>query len=703
MMPPVNANGPLHIGHAVFVTIQDIAIRYQRMKGKEVLWLPGVDHAGFETQVVFEKVLEKQGKTRFQYSSQELYKMILAFTQKNRKTVREQLKKLGASCDWSKEKFTLDKDIIKIVYQTFESLYKEGLIYRGERVINWCPYHGTALSDLEVNHKSVKGNLWYIRYKIKKQKTANKNIHQNYITVATTRPETMLGDMAIAVNSKDKRYKSLIGQQAIIPLINRLIPIIADKRVDLKFGTGAVKITPAHDPLDFEIGKDHKLKVLNVIDKSARMTGDIPKAYQGLTTLECRTKIVADLEKEKAIAKVEDYQHQVSICYKCKTPIEPLVSKQWFLKTTPLAQPAIKAVKEGKIKFIPGYYKKIYFHWLKNIKDWNISRQIVWGIRIPIWYGKRGSETKHIIISDKKPKMPKDCDKLIPETDTFDTWFSSGQWPFATLLSLGKLKQRKRKMKTLQETTDEFDYFYPTSLMETGWDILFFWVARMVMLGIHITGKAPFRYVYLHGLVRDKDRKKMSKSKGNVIDPLGIIQLYGADALRMALVFGTGPGRDIVISEEKIIGQKKFANKIWNAFRFILMQNPPVADTKKLDRLNQKTKGITQPDKTILKNLEKTKNSVDKALDNFQFHQAAQKLYQFFWHNFCDKYLEASKKQLRNPEKRIQTLNVLLKVSLDALKLLHPFIPFITEEIYQKMAIKNKKKCLMAEKWPKVN
>jgi len=711
IMPPPNANGPLHIGNAVFVTLQDIMIRYQRMRGKEVLWLPGVDHAGFETQVVFEKELKKKGKSRFHYSPKELYQMIWKFCQKYKKIIENQLKRLGASCDWSREKFTLDKNIIEIVYQTFKKLYDDKLVYRGERIINWCPYHRTSLSDLEVKHKNIKGKLWFIRYPLK---TPNYKLQTtNYIKVATTRPETMLGDVAVAVNPKDTRYKNLVGKKVLLPLVGREIPIIADKRVDMEFGSGAVKVTPAHDPLDFEIALTHKLKAIQVIGKEGKMTEMAGKNYAGLRILECRKKILEDLKNKGLLEKVEDYQYSIAVCYKCGTPIEPLISKQWFIKIKPLAKKAIKVVEEGKIKFIPEHYKKIYLHWMKNIHDWNISRQIVWGIKMPVWQcqnknsnlkSQKSKIKNRYFVSLKKPRKCPVCGKCVPKQieDTFDTWFSSGQWPFTTLLASGgsKSKVKSQKSKTIfNYTSEDFEYFYPTSVMETAWDILFFWVARMIMLGLYCTGKVPFKYVFLHGLVRDKDRQKMSKSKGNVIDPLGVVELYGADALRGALVFGTGPGKDVIISEEKVIGQRKFTNKIWNAARFVLSNKPPRINAN-LTREFTRMKNLTKADKEIINALRATIKSVTKDLDKFQFHNALQKVYRFFWHNFCDFYIEQSKEQLQNPKLKTHTLKILLYILLNSIKLLHPFIPFITEEIYQRLPLKNKKKCLMVEEWP---
>jgi len=681
IMPPPNANNPLHLGHAVFVTIEDILTRFNRMQGKSTLWVPGFDHAGFETQVVFEKniggIFTKDRET--------LYKEIFNYTQKNRKIARSQIKTLGASADWSREKFTLDKDVVKIFYNTFKKLYKDNLLYKGKRIINWCPNHQTSLSDLEADYQNYKGKIWYIRYPIKDS--------LKYIVVATTRPETMLGDTAIAVNPKDKRYKDLIGKTAILPIVQREIPIIKDKRVDINFGSGAVKITPAHDPLDFEIGNTHNLKAINVVSKKAKIylkkeyfSEKLRKKFNGLNLQEAREKILKELRKNNLLEKEEDYNYKISVCYKCKTPIEPIISTQWFIKITPLAKKAIEAVQKNQIKFYPSYYKKIFLHWMKNIKDWNISRQIVWGIRIPVWYckekkNKKCKEKEGIIISEKKIKKCPYCQskKIVPEKDVFDTWFSSGQWPFA-VLGFPRKKDYKK--------------FYPTSVMETGWDILFFWVARMIMLGIYITGKVPFYDVVLHGLVRDKDRKKMSKSRGNVIDPLGVVSEYSADALRMALIFGTSTGRDIIISEEKIKGQRNFANKIWNASRFVLMNLEKNFNPQKI-----KPK-YTKNDKWILKELQQVKKKVEKAIKSYNFHQAAELIYHFFWHSFCDKTIEDCKKRIKNGnDKDKQTAKLVLwKVLYESLKILHPFMPFITEEIYQKLPSKPKK-ALIIEEW----
>jgi len=660
IMPPPNANGSLHVGHAVFVTLQDIMIRYHRMKGDKTLWLPGTDHAGFETQVVFDKKLEKEGRSRFQIPADQLYKEIMEFTLTNKKTMEDQLRKLGASCDWSREKFTLNKDIIKIVYETFEKLKQDDLLYRGQRIVNWCSKHQTSLSDLEVKYVEREDPFYYIKY--------------GPLELGTVRLETKFGDTAVAVNPKDKRYQKYVGQEIKIDTLvgKRKIKVIADQAVDMEFGTGVVKITPAHDPDDFEVWQRHKSEIpkpVQAIDRFGKLT-DKAGPYKGMKVLEARKIIAEDMAKAGLLdpAKTDiHYKHNVAVCYKCGSLIEPMIlDNQWFIKTTAkpkngklsLRDAAVKAVKKGEVKFVSKRFEKIFFHWMKNLKDWNISRQIPWGIRIP------GSQ------------------------DVFDTWFSSGQWPFATLKTTGK---------------NDFKTFYPTSVMETAWDILFFWVARMIMFGLYCTGKKPFKHVYIHGLVRDKDRQKMSKSKGNVIDPLGIINEQGADALRMSLVFGTGAGNDIIVSEDKVVAQKRFTNKLWQASKFVLanLGNPP---TGGFDPVKVKRAKYSKTDQWILKELAKTTEKVTQDIDKFRFHEAAQSIYQFFWHKFCDKTIENVKIRIREKTKDAQIGKfTLLTVLFNSLKLLHPFLPFITEEIYQKLPIKNKKKCLMIEEWPNTN
>ena len=653
IMPPPNANGSLHIGHAVFVTIQDIMIRYHRMKGDKVLWLPGADHAGFETQVVFDKKLEREGRSRFKIEKEALYKEMLQFTLENKKIMEKQLRKLGASCDWSREKFTLDQDIVKIVYQTFKKLKADGLLYQGQRIVNWCPKHQTSLSDLEIKYVEREDPFYYIKY--------------GPLELGTVRLETKFGDTAVAVHPKDKRYQKYIGQEIEIDTLvgKRKIKVIADQAVDMDFGTGVVKITPAHDPDDFEIWQRHKKEMplpIQVIDRFGKLTKHAGP-YQDMKVLEARQKIAQDMAEKGLLdaAKTEHhYKHNVAVCYKCGSLIEPLLfDNQWFIKMTEkpktgkfsLRDLAVRAVKKKNVKFIPQRFEKIFFHWMKTLRDWNISRQIVWGIKIP----------------------EKDTDEV------FDTWFSSGQWPFATLMTTKK---------------GDFHKFYPTDVMETGWDILFFWVARMIILGLYVTKKVPFSYVYLHGLVRDKDRQKMSKSKGNAIDPLGVIDIYGTDALRMALVVGNTPGNDPIIYEEKIRGYRNFANKIWNASRFVLTN---------LKGFNPKKKfKFSQKDKKILQDLEKFTKEITQLMESFKFYKAADKLYHYFWHTFADKIIEEQKPRLNSHHKKeiITSQYLLLEVLKTNLKLLHPFMPFITEEIYQKLPMKNKKKCLMIEGWP---
>jgi len=685
IMPPPNANDPLHIGHAVFVTLEDLMIRYERMKGRKTLWLPGTDHAGFETQVVFEKKLAQEGKSRFSMSRKEFFDLVWQYTQKNKKIVKQQLKHLGASCDWSREKFTLDKDIIKVVYETFEKLWQDGLLYRGQRIVNYCPKHQTAFSDLEVKYQEEKSKLYYVRYDFVKDK------HKS-ITVATTRPETIPGDVAIAVNPKDHRYQFLINERVLEPITQRIIPIISDERVEIDFGTGALKITPAHDPLDFEVGKDHSLEIRQTLGLDGRFN-DLAGPLKGLKVEEAREKAVSLLKENGHLVKEEDYVHEVGHCYKCGTTIEPMVMKQWFVKTTQpfgkkqksLRDLAIEAVKKGEIKIVPKRFEKIFFHWMNNLKDWNISRQISWGIQLPVWYCQDQANEicqRHqgIIVSSNShlKKCPYCGSKnIIRDSDVLDTWFSSGQWPFATL-------------KTTQ--TNDFKIFYPTNVMETGSDILFFWVARMIMLGIYRTGQVPFKTVYLHGLVRDKERQKMSKSKGNVINPLAVTEIYGTDALRIALIIGNTPGNDIIISEEKIRGYRNFANKIWNASRFILMN---------LQDFNGKKPFLSQHDKKYLNDLQKLSKKISKYLDNYRFSLAGETLYHYFWHTLADKILEEMKQRIYNNKNKKAAQFVLYQLLKDSLKMLHPFMPFVTEAVWQELTKEDKKdRILMITPWP---
>src|SRR3989344_3502968 len=650
IMPPPNANGALHIGHALFVTLEDIMARYKRMRGFKTLWLPGAGHAGFETQVVFDKKLEKEGKKRSDFSRDELYRQIWDFTQENKKVMENQLKKLGASCDWSREKFTLDPDIVEKVEETFIKLYEDGLIYRGKRIVNWCVKHQTTLSDLEVKYEEREDPLYYIKY--------------GPLELATVRPETKFGDTAVAVNPKDKRYLKYIGKEIEFETLlgPAKMKVIADEAVDLNFGTGVIKVTPAHDAVDFEIGKRHGL--------------------------EARQKVAGDMQDKGILTKIDPiYKHNVAVCYKCGNVVEPLVMPQWYVamsasprtknrepRTKPksLRDMAVEAVKSGEIKFVPKRFEKIFFHWMKNLRDWNISRQIIWGIRIPAWF--RDNE---IIVSKDKP----DGENWVQDPDVLDTWFSSGQWPYLTLGYPGG---------------KDYKTFYPTSVMETGWDILFFWVARMMMLGLYRTGQAPFKTVYLHGLVRDQERQKMSKSKGNVIDPLGVAETYGTDAVRLALVIGSTAGNDPIISEEKIRGYRNFANKIWNASRFVLLN----ASKKSQITKNKSQIRFTKDDKKRLKELDALVKTVTNDLENFRFHHAGEKVYHYFWHTFADKIIESAKPRLASgdPKERAAAETLLLTILETNLKLLHPFMPYVTEEIWQKLP--GKRQLLMIERWP---
>lgn len=654
IMPPPNANENLHVGHARFVAIEDILTRFYRMKGYSTLWLPGSDHAGIETQYVFEKKLKEQGKSRFEYDRDTLYKMIWNYVEENKINMENQMKKLGASCDWSRNTFTLDPKIVKTVYKTFKKLYDDELIYRGERIVNYCSKCGTAYSQLEVESVEQTDNLYYLDY--------------GTIKIATTRPETIFADVAVAVNPKDKRYKNLIGKKAKLPLVGRDLPIILDTLVDPKFGTGALKITPGHDATDFEIGKKHNLSVLNVIDDKGKMT-NTPEKYIGLNVFKAREEVVKDLEKENMIIKTEKIKHFVGVCYKDKSIIEPKISKQWFMKVKPLSQKALTAINTKKIKFAAKKYEKIAKHWLKNLNDWNISRQIVWGIQIPAW--KCNDCLDWTITDGSVPEECHSCKKnnLTQDADTFDTWFSSAQWPFATL----DIKK------------NDFNYFYPTTVMETGYDIIPFWVIRMIMVGIYVTGEVPFKNVLTHGLVRDKFGVKISKSKGNVINPLEMTKKYGSDALRMSMVWGALIENDISLSEENINGQRRFANKVWNISRFILDGN--IKPTKSSFQ--------NEDDKWIIKELNKTTDKVTNLIEKYKLSEASSEIYDFIWHKFADIYLEKIK------DRKNEAYKTLLFVLKKSLQLLHPFMPFVTEQIWQIGFVKKEKVLLINSSWPK--
>ncbi|WAC08673.1 MAG: valine--tRNA ligase [Thermodesulfobacteriota bacterium] len=659
VIPPPNVTGSLHMGHALNNTLQDILVRFHRMEGKNTLWLPGTDHAGIATQYVVEKGLAKEKKTRESLGREKFIERVWQWKKEHGGIIVEQLKRLGASCDWARERFTMDEGLSQAVREVFVRLYEEGLIYRGDYIINWCPRCHTALSDLEVEYKETQGKFYFIHYPLKKGGET--------LIVATTRPETMLGDTAIAVNPDDERYRKLIGTEALLPLMDRVIPVIGDEYVDKSFGTGALKITPAHDPNDFEVSSRHKLPIIKVMDESGRMNKNAGP-YEGLDRFACREKVLEDLNAQKLLKKVEAYVHNIGYCYRCNEAIEPFLSKQWFVKTTPLAKPAIAAVREGKTRIMPSGWEKTYFEWMENIRDWCISRQIWWGHRIPAWYcGDCGEVT----VSASEPQACKNCGSkdLTQEEDVLDTWFSSALWPFSTL-------GWPTKTKDLQT-------FYPTSVLVTGFDILFFWVARMMMMGIKFMGEVPFRDVYIHALVRDAKGQKMSKSLGNVIDPLVMIEKYGTDAFRFTLAALAAQGRDIRLAEDIIEGYRHFANKIWNVARFVLLNLKNYSPDENLAAYYSLT------DKWILSRASQLIQNVRNALEEYRFNESAGFLYQFVWHEFCDWYVEFSKQELSNSNaeslSRKATQQVLLEILNIILKLLHPFMPFLTEEIWQKL------------------
>jgi len=658
-LPPPNVTGELHMGHALNATVQDILIRWKRLQGHKTLWLPGTDHAGIATQVKVERQLREEGKTRFDLGKKLFIKKVWQWKKKYGDIILDQFKKLGSSLDWSRTSFTMDKEYEEAVKKAFLNYYKKDWVYQKERPVNWCSRCQTSLSDFELEHKEEKGRLWYIKYPIKRQAKGKKI--QEFIVVATTRPETMLGDTGVAVNPKDKRYKKLIGKKAVLPLVGRELPIVEDKLVDPKFGTGAVKITPAHDLRDYEIGIFHNLEIVKVIDEKDKITKTAPKTYQGLQTLQARERVIQDLKKLGLIERVQEFFHQVPTCYRCSRKIETIPSKQWFLKMDKLAKIAEGEVKSGRVKFHPKRFEKIYFDRLKNMRDWCISRQLWWGHKIPL------RETE----------------------DVLDTWFSSALWPFATL----GWPKRTKDLKT----------FYPTNVLSTARDIIHLWVQRMIFSGMEFMKEKPFKDVYIHPTVLTKEGRRMSKSLGTGIDPMVLIGKYGADATRFGLAWQLTGGQDIRFSEDSIVMGKKFCNKIWNAARFVLLQIQDTKSQAKKYSLRLKPKSRTPADRKILNSLKKTTKLVNKYLDNFQFGKAAQTLYKFFWNEFCDECIEHSKNQIKNAKTKIErenTKKVLLYSLLTSLKLLHPFIPFITEEIYQNLPLKDKKKCLMVEDWP---
>lgn len=667
VIPPPNITGQLHMGHALDNTLQDILIRWRRMQGYDALWLPGTDHASIATEAKIVEAMRKEGVTKEEIGRDEFLKRAWAWKDQYGSRIIEQLKKMGSSCDWDRERFTMDEGCSKAVKEVFVNLYNKGLIYQGKRMVNWCPHCRTTISDAEVEYEDQAGHFWHLRYPFKDG--------SGYVELATTRPETMLGDTAVAVNPNDERYKDIIGKTLILPIVHREIPVVADEYVDIEFGTGVVKITPAHDPNDYEVGLRHNLEIIDVMTDDGHIAEGWGK-YSGMDRYECRKEIVKDLEAEGALIKIEDYSHNVGTCYRCHSTIEPRLSKQWFVKMEPLARPAIDVVKNGEVKFVPERFSKIYYHWMENIKDWCISRQLWWGHRIPAYYCQDCGE---VIVSKEDVKKCPKCggNHIEQDPDTLDTWFSSALWPFSTL--------------GWPDKTPELEYFYPTNTLVTGYDIIFFWVARMIFSAVEHTGKVPFDTVLIHGLVRDAQGRKMSKSLGNGIDPLEVIDEYGADALRFTLATGNSPGNDMRFSDDKVKASRNFANKLWNAARFVLMY---LGDDYKFEGL---PKELALEDKWIISKVNTLAKDVTANLEKFELGVAIQKLYDFIWDVFCDWYIEISKIRLQSGEGADTAKAVLVYVLTDILKLLHPFMPFITEEIYQ--AIPHDTESIMISKW----
>ncbi len=670
VIPPPNITGQLHMGHALDNTLQDILIRYRRMQGYDALWLPGTDHASIATEAKIVEAMRKEGITKEDIGREGFLKRAWEWKEKFGGRIIEQLKKMGSSCDWDRERFTMDEGCSKAVKEVFVNLYNKGLIYRGERIVNWCPHCLTSISDAEVEYEDQAGHFWHLRYPFKDG--------SGYLELATTRPETMLGDTAVAVNPNDERYKDIVGKTLILPIVHREIPVIADDYVEMYFGTGCVKITPAHDPNDFEVGLRHNLEVIDTFTDDAHIKPEWGK-YAGMDRMEARKAIVEDLEKEGAIVKIEDYSHNVGVCYRCHSSIEPKVSKQWFVKMEPLAKPAIDCVKNGEVKFVPERFDKTYYHWMENIKDWCISRQLWWGHRIPAWYC---NECGEVVVSKETPTVcPKcGCNHLTQDPDTLDTWFSSALWPFSTL--------------GWPDKTPELAHYFPTSTLVTGYDIIFFWVARMIFSSVENMHERPFDTVFIHGIVRDAQGRKMSKSLGNGIDPLIVIDEYGADALRFTLATGNSPGNDMRFSDEKVGASRNFANKLWNAARFILMN---LGEDEKAPHIPDE---LALEDKWILSLFNKLTKEVTDNLDKFELGIAVQKLYDFIWDVFCDWYIEISKIRLNSgDEKAAQTArDMLVYIMSNTLKLLHPFMPFITEEIWQ--TLPHEGESIMISEWP---
>ena len=658
VIPPPNVTGSLHMGHAFNNTLQDVLARWKRMLGFEVLWQPGTDHAGIATQNVVERQLHAKGINRQEIGREEFIKRVWKWREESGGTINHQLSKLGSSLDWERDRFTMDEGLSKAVREVFVSLYEDGLIYKGDYIINWCPRCTTALSDLEVEHQETQGHLYNIKYQFKNSK--------NSLTIATTRPETLLGDSAVAVNPKDERYQSMIGETLILPLLGRELPLIGDNYVDSSFGSGALKVTPAHDPNDFELGRRHDLELINVMNPDGSMNEAAGPLYQGLDRFTCRQKLVENLKIQNFLESIEEHTHSVGHCYRCHTVVEPYVSTQWFVKTKPLAKSAIEAVKSGRIHIVPKLWENTYFNWMENIRDWCISRQIWWGHQIPAW---NCPACKKITVARETPKVCSHCEEgdLIQEVDVLDTWFSSALWPFSTL--------------GWPEQTQTLNKFYPTSVLCTGFDILFFWVARMIMMGIRFMDNIPFHSVYIHALIRDSEGQKMSKTKGNVIDPLTMMDKYGTDALRFTLAAFAAQGRDIKLSEERIEGYRNFCNKLWNASRFVLMNLDGYDGTYKLIPNEERPASH----RWILSRLNEACREVNHALEEFKFNDAASSIYKFVWNEYCDWFLELSKPHLYGGNDRKETQNILVYVLGNCLRLLHPFMPFITEEIHSKL------------------
>jgi len=674
VIPPPNVTGSLHMGHALNNTLQDILARYKRMDGFNLLWLPGTDHAGIATQNVVEKQLAEEGTHRHALGREAFIERVWKWKREFGGQIIRQLKRLGCSCDWSRERFTMDEGLSRAVKEVFVRLYRDGLIYRGDYIINWCPRCQTALSDLEVEHEPEQGHLYYIKYPSEDSR--------EYLVVATTRPETMLGDTAVAVHPEDKRYMKFIGQKVILPLMNRKIPVIADSYVSQDFGTGALKITPAHDPNDFEIGGRHGLEIVQVIDETGKMNQRAGR-YAGQQRFQCRQEVIKDLKEANLLKKVEPFLHNVGHCYRCKTIIEPLVSKQWFVRTEPLARPAVEAVQQGRTRIIPPVWESTYFEWMNNIRDWCISRQIWWGHRIPAWYCRDCGE---VTVSIEPVSACTACrsSRVEQDPDVLDTWFSSALWPFSTM--------------GWPEKTKDLKVFYPTSVLVTGFDILFFWVARMMMMGLKFMGDVPFRDVYIHALVRDAEGQKMSKSRGNVIDPLLVIEKFGTDAFRFTLAAFAAQGRDVRLSEERLAGYRNFANKIWNASRFTLSNLQGYDPHRPAGKVEP-----TLADRWILSRANQAIFQVRQGLDSYKFNEAASAVYQFLWHEFCDWYIELIKPVLyqdEDPAQKWVAQNTLARVLDTSLRLLHPFMPFITEEIWQ--VLPGNQGSIMVAEFPRV-